>query len=166
MKVSFLVWDVPLRYLVGSSPLLFSKLLEALQNSLSSGSTEEKQAVLQWITHLLFDHKWKQALLGLSLAEDLYTNTMEFCLLTPTSDTKDLGILLLKHGGQEFKQDWTELFTMSMAEEAMKAPHNSKEDTTKKDAMDIDSDGQGVDQPQEGGWKLLQGVWTPKPIGI
>ncbi|KAF2666966.1 Las1-domain-containing protein [Microthyrium microscopicum] len=165
MKVSFLVWDVPLRYLVDADLGFLVSLYEAFRNALLCVAEEEKEAIIQWIAHLISDQKWKQALLEQSSVEDVYTETMEFCLLNPGIKIRELGSLLLKYGSRDFKEDWIEIFTASELNEDDRVADGVVE-LQEREAMDLDSDAQIAHQPDEGGWNMLQGVWTPRPIGI
>ena len=169
MKVAFAIWDGPLLYLTRQTPGLFKRLLSRLLESLASrsavtpGMDMEKEAILEWILHLLFDGKLVVAASAMhstrSSKHNLLVDSIEFCLTHSCVWTKRLGELLLKNGDDSFRSDWSAYF----AENDGTTVDDRVEDVEMQDTTHDTARDQVTGKRT---WNLYDGVWTPRPIGI
>jgi hypothetical protein len=169
-----MIWDEPLQTLCRECTLFFKSLVITLMTDLCTlKGTEpeddrEKQAQFAWMIRLLTSPKWLDQRTALFAIEDLRPGLIEVCLLNPCIWSQKLARVLLDNGDKMFRRDWTDIYNVFVM-------------TSERDnAQVIEPGGQvagmndmssptGIEPTQylkAGGWKLWDGPWTPRPIGI
>jgi ribosomal biogenesis protein LAS1 len=176
MKAAFMIWTHPIQHFIRRQSSFYSNLLTALQERLVSlspsaaSSLYESTAVLRWITHLLMGKAWP---VSEADRNEALNDVMESCLLNSSPATVKLAGELLSQGDDNFRSTWSRLCDISIT--AVKKTLSDEEEPS-DDEMDEDVTGSERSihksapdlhsAAKEGGWKLLQGVWTPRPIGV
>jgi hypothetical protein len=183
MNAAFLIWDKLLRKLTEQRPSFFESLVRSMQTvldaSLSSmpDSPWEQDAIYQWQWHLLSSKKWNNAQLRFWQVEDLPSQLIEACFLNPNPNTQQLAKLLLEQGDGDFRRNWTALYNASFGVDLPEGNDRDDEDETEDEDGDEEMEDGGlesslvVDSDSDAehagrGWKLLEGPWIPRPIGV
>lgn len=178
MKAAFLIWQDALTHFARHELSFYTDLLEALQSHLmellsSTSDVGHISTVEQWIVYLLTDHSLALAI-PKTVRQDALNDTMEFCLLNTSPATARIADKLLFQGDREFLATWSRLFETSIVP-SNTSPKQQDVATMQGIVEGLDTD---LDEDSEheasakiktvnaGGWKLLQGVWTPRPIGV
>jgi hypothetical protein len=178
MNAAFLIWDKLLLKLTEQRPSFFESLLRSIQTALdssfhmSSDSTLEKDIIYQWQWHLLSSKKWQSSQQHFWQSEDFPSELIEACYLNPNPWTQQLAKLLLGQGEDDFRQNWTAMYNASFGvnppEEIERNDRDDEDekmgDTEQESPLAVDSDS---DVEHSGcGWKLLDGPWIPRAIGV
>jgi ribosomal biogenesis protein LAS1 len=179
MKAAFLIWHEPLNHFMNRSFSFYTQLLTALQDRLLDLSStleahiSEGNAVLEWIVNLLTNKNWS---ISEAVRQDALDEVMEFCLLNMSLATAKLSGQLLSQRDPDFRSTWARLCENAMLAAAI-APldeniflSNNSSEVQASSSSSSYSEEQGISdrdgESTAGGWKLLQGVWTPRPIGV
>jgi hypothetical protein len=195
MKAAYLIWDKLLQDLVDRRHNLYIAIVTRLQAELDSPtqidptSDPEKDAIFQWLSHLFTSKKWIHTKGGRSSHESLSAEVMENCLMSPNTWSKKLGKVLLDHSNDVFRQNWTAIYNASF-DESLSEEHDQEMESSDYIALDEEDDEAISDQDlgmtdyitgtgikaenvdldvhpeRRNGWKLLDGPWIPRPIGV
>jgi ribosomal biogenesis protein LAS1 len=180
MTAGYVIWDDPLQKLCIKRIPFYKSIVMTLMTELGSPTqTEpeadaEKEAIFHWLEHLLISTQWTRERKSYFVIEDIRPEIMELCLLYPTLWSQRLAKVLLKNGDEEFRRDWTDMHNASASTNNLLDSSTRQNETGSKDTEMIDIDeskGNTIlsysDTPSSiGGWRLWDGPWTPRPIGI
>ena len=132
-------------------PLLVEEMLFQIvsPSELNTSTDTHREALLRWLEHLATDQGWASSRKKFGVDGSIIIST---CFQCPNLWTTRLLDSLLAHDsfgriGAIHRQRQTMSEPLSVDEEA----HTGINDTL---------------VPQLGGWQPVQGIWTPKPIGL
>ena len=179
MNAAYMIWDEPLQKLCDERTMFYKSivmsLLGELGSSFSAVPDEDvgKEASFHWLKHLLTSTKWKSERSAVFALRDLRTEIMEFVLLNPSIWSFRVAEMLLQNEDERFRQDWTAMYNASKISSNQRPLSASQSETHPEDIDMVDAvpskeTNLGIlDSPlTNGGWKLWEGSWTPRPIGI
>jgi hypothetical protein len=176
MTAAFLLWEGLLLKLssqrAGFCVSFIKALLSALcaQSSIAASTDILKNAKYEWLVRVLTSKQWDGIRSDIATLGDLLDEIMETCLLNPSHWTQQLGRILLDRGSAAFQKSWMSLYQSSLPQKALleNATSEDVEDTEMEDgAPEPDSElGVPIKSGSNKGWKLLEGAWVPRPIGV
>jgi ribosomal biogenesis protein LAS1 len=188
MNAAFVIWEKLLRKLTEQKPNFFESLIRGLQTALDAlshtkpDSAPEQDAIYQWQWHLLSSKKWNDSQQRLWQTEDLPSELIEACFLDPNPNTQQVAQLLLNRRDDDFRRNWTALYNASFGVDLPKEiERRDKDDEDEAEDEDEEKDEEMGDAELESslvldsdsdaehagrGWKLLEGPWIPRAIGL
>lgn len=193
MKPAYLIWDDLLQTIAAKRPSFCSTLTQSLLNGITNDSVDtrdemRKNAMTQWIIHLITRTSWQKSL---RCSEELRNTILERCVTHPDSWSKRLARAVLDESDNDFQEQWEPYFQTSFLDiesedDETPPPRYGQTDGPAKsfdhklNIPNLDysiearkhrkfasnSQSDAPDLTVKSGWRLWEGGWLAKPIGF